>query len=127
MMVIESPYDINETLGRLMKILVENEMTIFAIIDHSGQAAQVGINMPYTKVIIFGNPKTGTNFMLKDPNFALNLPLKIMIRENKGKTELVHQKVEELASEYQLIDQMDSLKKMDNGIEAIISQVIKKK
>ena len=123
MIVNESPYDINKTFGRLLKILVEKEMTIFAIIDHSGEAAKVGISMPYTKVIIFGNPIIGTNFMLKDPNFALDLPLKILIRENKGKTELVHQKVGELAAKYQLIDQMDSLKKMNNGIEAIINQV----
>ena len=57
MIIIKSPYQLNETLGRLLKVLVEHDMTIFAIIDHSGGAAQFDLSMPDTKLIIFGNPK----------------------------------------------------------------------
>ena len=56
MIINESPYSINETIGRLLKVLVEHDMTIFTIVDHSGGAAQVGLSMPNTKLVIFGNP-----------------------------------------------------------------------
>ena len=55
MMVNKSPYSLNETLGRLLKVLIEYNMMIFAIVDHSGGAAQVGLSMPNTKLVIFGN------------------------------------------------------------------------
>lgn len=86
MMIIKSPYDINETLGRLLKVLVEHDMTIFSIIDHSGGAAQVGLSMPETKLISFGNPKAGTDLMLADHNFSIDLPLKIVLKKNKEDT-----------------------------------------
>ncbi len=126
MIVNKSPYNLNETLGRLLKVLVEHNMTIFAIVDHSGGAAQVDLSMPDTKLVIFGNPKGGTEFMLADPNFAIDLPLKILLRENKKTTEVVYQKIEETAVRYQVAGLQNSIKKMDEGFEALVNQVITK-
>ncbi len=126
MIINESPYGINETMGRLLKVLVEHEMTIFAIVDHSGGAAQVGLSMPNTKLVIFGNPKGGTAFMLADPNFSIDLPLKIVVRKNNDKIELIYRTMEELATRYQITDLINSIKKMDEGILALVNQVITK-
>ena len=101
-------------------------MTIFAIVDHSAGAVQVGLNMPNTKLVIFRNPKGGAPFMLTDPNFSIELPLKIVLRENKDTTEIVYQKMGELATRYQVAELQNSIRKMDEGIEAIIKQVITK-
>jgi uncharacterized protein (DUF302 family) len=68
-------------------------MTIFSIIDHSGGAAQVSLSMPETKLISFGNPKAGTDLMLADHNFSIDLPLKIVLRKNKKDTEVLYQTV----------------------------------
>ncbi|MGO9387254.1 MAG: DUF302 domain-containing protein [Methanobacterium sp.] len=125
MIINESPYSINETIGRLLKVLVEHDMTIFTIVDHSGGAAQVGLSMPNTKLVIFGNPTGGTAFMLTDANISIDLPLKIVVRKNNGKTELVYQTMEEVASRYQVTELSNSIKKMDEGILALINQVIK--
>jgi uncharacterized protein (DUF302 family) len=123
-MIKKSPYGLNETLGRLLKVLVEHNMTIFAIVDHSGGAAQVGLSMPNTKLVIFGNPKGGTEFMLADPNFSIELPLKIVLRKNNDVTEIVYQKIEELAARYQVAELDTSIRKMDEGIEAMVKKVI---
>ncbi len=122
----KSPYSVNETLGRLVKVLAEHDMTIFAIVDHSGGAAQVGLSMPNTKLIIFGNPEGGTKFMLADPNFSIELPLKIVVRENKDTTELAYQTVEELSNRYEVNELSNSIKKMDEGLKSLIKQVITK-
>ena len=55
---------------------------MFALIDHSGEAAQMGMKMPPTKLLIFGNPKAGTPLMQASPSSAIDLPLKILIWED---------------------------------------------
>lgn len=55
---------------------------MFALIDHSGEAAKVGMKMPPTKLLIFGNPKPRTRLMLPAPSIAIDLPLKILVWED---------------------------------------------
>ena len=62
-----SPYTVPETLDRLEAILRAKAITIFARIDHSGKAAKVGLTMPPTQLLIFGNPRGGTPIMLAAP------------------------------------------------------------
>ena len=57
---------------------------LFALVDHSGEAAKVGLPMPPTKLLVFGNPKAGTPLMLASPSTALDLPLKILVAEDAG-------------------------------------------
>jgi uncharacterized protein (DUF302 family) len=52
------------------------------MIDHSGEAAKVGMKMRPTKLLIFGNPKGGTPLMLSAPRTAIDLPLKILVWED---------------------------------------------
>jgi uncharacterized protein (DUF302 family) len=57
-------------------------IALFALVDHSGEAAQVGMKMRPTKLLIFGNPKAGTPLMQASPSVAIDLPLKILIWED---------------------------------------------
>ena len=74
-----SKHSVDDTLGRLQNILESKGIAVFALIDHSGEAAKVGMNMRPTKLLIFGNPKGGTPLMLAAPSIAIDLPLKILI------------------------------------------------
>lgn len=77
-----SNHSVQETVERLKNILQAKAVTIFALIDHSGEAAKVGMKMPDTKLLIFGSPKAGTPLMLAVPSSAIDLPLKILIWED---------------------------------------------
>jgi uncharacterized protein (DUF302 family) len=79
---IPSNHSVDETVDKLTNILRSKEVTLFALIDHSGEAAKVGIKMPPTKLLVFGNPKGGTPLMLAAPSIALDLPLKILVAED---------------------------------------------
>jgi uncharacterized protein (DUF302 family) len=57
-------------------------VTLFALINHSGEAEKAGLKMPPTKLLIFGNPKGGTPLMLAAPSAAIDLPLKILVAED---------------------------------------------
>jgi len=83
---IPSNHTVDETVDRLKSILQSKGITLFALIDHSGEAAKVGMKMPPTKLLIFGNPKAGTPLMLAAPSIAIDLPLKILVwQDAQGK------------------------------------------
>lgn len=65
-----SKFSVPETLDRLEAILRSKGITVFARVDHSGEAEKVGMKMPPTQVLIFGNPKGGTPLMLAAPTSA---------------------------------------------------------
>ena len=77
-----SNHSVEQTVQNLKDILRSKGVTLFALIDHSGEADKVGMKMPPTKLLIFGSPKAGTPLMLAAPSSALDLPLKILIWED---------------------------------------------
>jgi uncharacterized protein (DUF302 family) len=77
-----SKHSVDDTLGKLQNILQAKGIAVFALIDHSGEAAKVGMKMRPTKLLIFGNPKGGTPLMLAAPSIAIDLPLKILVWED---------------------------------------------
>jgi uncharacterized protein (DUF302 family) len=86
--IIDKPtsHSVDETVEKLKGILRDKGITLFALIDHSGEAEKAGIKMRPTKLLIFGSPKAGTPLMLAAPSTAIDLPLKILIWEDaRGK------------------------------------------
>lgn len=77
-----SRHSVDETLERLNGIIGAMGVTVFALVDHSGEAAKVGMKMCPTKLLIFGNPKSGTPLMLASPSIAIDLPLKVLVWED---------------------------------------------
>jgi uncharacterized protein (DUF302 family) len=79
---LSSPHTVMETLARLETIVQAKGLTILARIDHSGDAAKTGLKMPPTKLLIFGNAKSGTPLMIASPSVAIDLPLKALVWED---------------------------------------------
>ena len=77
-----STHSVDATVEKLKGILQAKGVTLFALVDHSGEAEKVGMQMPPTKLLIFGNPKAGTPLMLAAPSSAIDLPLKLLIWED---------------------------------------------
>jgi len=79
---LASNHSIDETVSKLTGILQSKGITLFALVDHSGEAEKVGMKMPPTKLLIFGSPKAGTPLMLAAPSIAIDLPLKILVSQD---------------------------------------------
>ena len=77
-----SNHSVDQTVDKLKSILDARGVTLFALVDHSGEAAKAGLNMRPTKLLIFGNPRAGTPVMLAAPSIAIDLPLKILVWED---------------------------------------------
>ena len=82
--IIDTPsnHSVDQTVDKLKGILEAKGVNMFALVDHSGEAAKVGMKMRPTKLLIFGSPKAGTPVMLAAPSSAIDLPLKILIWED---------------------------------------------
>jgi uncharacterized protein (DUF302 family) len=80
---VSSPHTVEETLQRLKTLLRAAQVTVFATVDHSGEAAKAGVRMRPTKLLIFGNPKAGPPVMLASPSAVIDLPLKVLVWGNE--------------------------------------------
>jgi uncharacterized protein (DUF302 family) len=83
--VQKSSHSVDVTVQKLRDLLETHGIKLFALVDHSGEAEQVGLHMNTTKLLIFGNPKAGTPIMVATPTAAIDLPLKILVSaDNAG-------------------------------------------
>ncbi len=88
---LASKHSVEQTMERLEALLQERGITMFARIDHSGEAAKVGLTMRPTKLLIFGSPKGGTPLMQAAPTIAIDLPLKALFwQDADGKVWLTY-------------------------------------
>jgi uncharacterized protein (DUF302 family) len=78
----QSHHAVDQTVEALETILQSKGVTLFAVADHSGEAARAGMHMRPTKLLIFGSPRAGTPLMLAAPSTAIDLPLKILVWED---------------------------------------------
>ncbi len=98
---IPSRYSVEETVQRLQSTFAAKGLQVFALIDHSGEAAKVGLKMRPTKVLIFGSPKGGTPLMVAAPSLAIDLPMKALVAEDEnGKVWLTYNAPEYLKARH---------------------------
>ena len=104
LVTLSCPYTVSAAAHRLESLLQTLGIKLFARIDHSGEAANVGLKMPPTQVILFGNPKAGTHLMIAAPTVAIDLPLKALIWEDaEGKVWVSYNSSEFLQSRHNFL------------------------
>lgn len=116
-----SPWSVPDTVSRLSSAVATRGMKLFAVIDHSGEASAVGLQMRDTKVVIFGSPQAGTPVMMSAPLAALDLPLKVLVWADGPDTKISYTSPKALAARYAL---SDVLAARLAGIDALTDAVI---
>jgi uncharacterized protein (DUF302 family) len=96
----ECPLSVADTVARLSALIAEKGITLFGVIDHSGEAHARGLDLRDTKVVMFGNPEAGTPVMQAQPLAALDLPLKVLVWDDGGQTKLTYTAPAALAARY---------------------------
>src|ERR1700733_5830877 len=119
---LSSPYSAPETLQRVESILRTKNLTIFARIDHSGEAEKVGLAMRPTQLIIFGSPRAGTPMMIASPTLAIDLPLKALVwQDAEGKVWVSYNDPNYLKRRHNISD--DLLKNI-SGVGALLEKAL---
>ena len=119
---LPSPYSVADTLKRLESVIASKGLTIFARIDHSGEAAKVGLTMQPTELLLFGSPKSGTPLMVASPTLAIDLPLKALVWQDvEGAVWLSYNSPEYLQQRHTV---PDALIKNIAGIRSICEEAV---
>lgn len=103
-----SPWSAADTLSRLLALAEARGLKVFGVIDHSGEAKAIGLDLRDTEVVIFGSPAAGTPVMLAAPTAALDLPLKVLIWDDEGQTKVTYTAPGALAARYGLSEELAS-------------------
>jgi uncharacterized protein (DUF302 family) len=102
----ECPLSVPDAVARLSALVAEKGITLFGVIDHSGEAHARGLELRDTKVVMFGNPQGGTPVMQARPLAALDLPLKVLVWDDGGQTKLTYTSPSALAARYGVPDEL---------------------
>jgi uncharacterized protein (DUF302 family) len=78
-----SAFGFEATVQRLAQAIAAAGLQVFATVDHAAGAKTVSLSMPPTVVILYGHPKGGTPIMQAYPDAALDLPLRVLVRERE--------------------------------------------
>ena len=101
-----SPMSVEDTVARFSDLLAAEGVKLFAVVDHSGEAERVGLELRDTKLVIFGSPQAGTPVMVSAPLAALDLPRKVLVWAEGDQTRVSYTAPATLAARYQLSDEL---------------------
>lgn len=117
-----SPWPVAETVRRLHDVLTERKVTIFATIDQREAARGVGLELRDTVLILFGSPKAGTPVMDAVPLSALDLPLKVLVWDDRGQTRISYLTPSALVGRYSIPPEIAApLAAIDQLTDAVLS------
>lgn len=117
---VESKFSVKETGERLVAELEKRGIRVAARIDHAAGAKAAGLDMPPTEVIMFGNPRLGTPLMLAQPSVAIELPMKMLIWQDKiGKVTIGYAPPSDLKARYQISGQDEPLNMMTGALAGL--------
>jgi uncharacterized protein DUF302 len=109
-----SHHSVDATLERLKGVIQAAGATVFALVDHSAEAAKVGMTMRPTKLLIFGNPKAGTPLMLASPSIAIDLPLEDPRLGGRGRRSVVFLQLGQSGLAVEHVHLVDSLEPVEH-------------
>ncbi len=118
-----SKHDFQTTIEELKSTIKAMDLKIIAEVPHSKGAEMSGMELAPTHLLIFGNPKVGSQLMQKDQSIGLDLPLRMLVYEQEGKTYLSYHDPKNLAETYELGEKTRVLNKMSQAMGSISNSV----
>ncbi len=127
LITVESNQSVDQTADHLQKLINEKGLTFFTKVDHRKNAEGVDMQLRPTVLLIFGNPKLGTPLMQCQQTYAIDLPQKALIFEDKdGRVWIAYNSQEYLARRHNLKNCDKDLKKVENALSNLIKEAAQK-
>ena len=121
---VKSAYSISETIERLKKDIADKGIKFFNEIDQSKLAADAGIKLRPSVLLIFGNPPLGTQFITANANAGLDWPVRLLVYESeKGEVWTAYTDFDWIARRHGIKNRLDQFKMASSVINSITSSV----
>ena len=119
---VDSSHSVPETTARLTDILNTKGMTIFNTIDHQANAEKVEITLPATTLILFGNPKMGSQLMACRQSIGIDLPMKFLVSDDSGQVTITYNSPKYLKKRHRVKGCNAAFEKMTGALAAIAAK-----
>ena len=118
-----SSKSVAQTIDGLRRLMADRGFTVFNVIDHSGIAGRAGVQMPESKLVMFGKPTVGAGVMVAAPLVGLDIPLKVLVWEDgNGAVSVSYNSAEFLAERHHLEGaQRAPFDAVESIVEAVVS------
>ncbi|MCL5680078.1 MAG: DUF302 domain-containing protein [Candidatus Marsarchaeota archaeon] len=123
---VESKYDFGTTLEKAIAAIRKRNITVFSVIDHRKNATDAGLELGNETLIIFGNAQAGTKLMQDKPSIGIDLPLKLLVSEEDGKTVLRYYNPLHLGKVHQLDKNLDVINNISGMLGSIVDEAARK-
>jgi uncharacterized protein (DUF302 family) len=121
----KSGVGVGETLDRLEAVLEKKGITIFSRVSHTAGAADAGIELRPTELLIFGNPKLGSHFFTSRQTAGIDLPMKALAWEDAdGQVWLTYNDPQYIADRHGISDREEIVKKMSSALDKMTNAAI---
>lgn len=121
--VVSVPGDVAQVVASFTQLLADRDIEVFATIDHGAGAEKAGLDLGDEVVVIFGNPTVGTRLMQADRRAGLDLPLRVLIWSEAGRTSVAYRDPHDLAHEYELASAAPVLDALAGLLEQLVNSV----
>ena len=119
---VKSAHSVPETVDRVIAALGLRRIRVFARIDHAAGARQAGLELADEELVIFGDPRAGTPLMQADAAVGYDLPLRLLIWDASGQTMIGYRRPTELANDFALSGQLETLGRMETLLEQLVAE-----
>jgi uncharacterized protein (DUF302 family) len=122
LIIAASPYDVASTVDRVQTALRARGVTLFASIDHAAGAREAGLELADEVLLVFGNPDVGTGLMQQDPSVGIELPLRLLIWDEQGTTQVAFSDPAELTSSFRLAGRVAVLSQLRTLLDQLVAE-----
>ncbi len=119
---IDSVHTVPATIDRVIAALARRGIGVFARIDHAAGARKAGLTLADEELVIFGDPRAGTPLIQADPTIGYELPLRLLVWDAGGQTKIGYRRPTELAGDYAVAAQLETLRRMENLLQQISAE-----
>ena len=124
---VKSAYPVGETIERLKKDIAGKGIMFFSEIDQSKLAANAGVTLRPSTLLVFGNPPLGTLFLTSNPNSGLDWPVRLLLtQDDSGEVWAVWTDFEWIARRHNIKDRVAQFKMATSVVESITSTITAK-
>ncbi len=121
---VKSAYPLGETIERLKKDIADKGIKFFSEIDQAKLAADAGIKLQPSVLLVFGNPPLGTQFITANANAGLDWPVRLLVFENdKGEVWTAYTDFDWIARRHGIKNRTDQFEMASTVIASITSSV----
>jgi uncharacterized protein (DUF302 family) len=122
LVIRDSKLTVTEAVGRLKSMLESKNIKVFAHIDHQAAAKDSGMELGDEQVLVFGDPRVGTNLMQEQPQIGIELPLKILIWNDDG-TKVAYREPLSYLEEFGIVRNRPIIEKMSVLMATLVGSV----